>query len=279
MRKTILAAAVATATLATATLATAGAQARGPLIDSGSRPLPNVRIHAPVPRAGTSWQAPMRPPAETMPAETMRAETMAPQERFDAGPRGRMTVNAYPGYRVLQRGSTVPGYWMAPRYGISNYGLYGFDRPMSGTRWVRYYDDALLVDRYGRVRDGRYGLDFDRYGDSWGYDRRGIPVYSNERYSDARDTEDRGYDDYRSNRVSHGDARDLDYDRDYPYDYRYGGDQRGYSGGYGGYTVTETTVTTSPSVVRSTEYVRQGAKPRRAYRGVRRHVRVAPRSR
>lgn len=262
MRKTILAAAIATATLAT------GAQARGPLIDSGSRPLPNVRIHATVAQAGTSWQAPR--------AE-MSAETMAPQERFDAGSRRRMAVNAYPGYRVLQRGSTVPGYWMTQRYGISNYGLYGFDRPTSGTRWVRYYDDALLVDRSGRVRDGRYGLDFDRYGDSWGYDGRGIPVYSGDRYSDDRDYDDGYRPDRpdRPDRIAHGDARDLDYDRDYPYDYRYG-DQRGYASGYGngGYTVTETTVTTSPSVIRTTERVRQAAKPRRTTRTSRRYMKA-----
>lgn len=156
--------------------------------------------------------------------------------------------NRYPGYRHIRRGGMVPGYWASPRYGISNYGMYGFDRPMSRSRWVRYYDDALLVDHSGRVRDGRYGMDFDRYGEGWEHDDRGVPAYVGDgdyRYDDR---------DYAwSDRFDRDEYGDLDYDRDYPYEHPYGGYgqmQSGYGYGHGGgYTVTETTVTTGPSVV------------------------------
>lgn len=155
--------------------------------------------------------------------------------------------NRYPGYRSIRRGGMVPGYWASPRYGISNYGMYGFDRPMSGSRWVRYYDDALLVDHAGRVRDGRYGMDFDRYGEGWEHDDRGVPAYGGDYAYDDRDY---GW----SDRFDRDEYGDLDYDRDYPYEHPYGGYGQtqsgyGYGQGGGGYTVTETTVTTGPSVV------------------------------
>jgi hypothetical protein len=41
---------------------------------------------------------------------------------------------------------------------------------------VRYYDDAYLVDRGGRVVDERYGLDWDQYGERW-TEEDGVPSY------------------------------------------------------------------------------------------------------
>lgn len=177
-------------------------------------------------RAGTSLQTPIN---------------HAPMRHDD--PPG--AFNDYPGYRMVPRGSMLPRDWHAPRYGISDHGTYGFDRPPAGSRWVRYYDDALLVDRYGRVQDGRYGMDFDRYGDGWDYDDRGIPAHPGDLDDDPKD---RDYA-YRERMERHG--GDLDYDRDYPYEHPYGGrGQNGQAYGYGGgYTITETTVTTGPSVV------------------------------
>lgn len=210
------------------------AEARGPIVRDGPHPVPNVRIHAPGHQAGTSWQAPMH-------------RRDMPGMRRDHG-RG---INHYSNYRMIRRGGFVPIYWASPRYGISNYGMYGFGQPIGGARWVRYYDDALMVDRTGRVIDGRYGMDFDRYGDRWDDDDRGIPMYDG--YGDDY-PEDRDY--AWSDRFEHG---GRDYDRDYPYDYPYGGEGRGYGayghGGYvsGGYTMIETiTTTTGPSTVHYT---------------------------
>ncbi|MGN5373745.1 glycine zipper 2TM domain-containing protein [Sphingomonas hankookensis] len=58
--------------------------------------------------------------------------------------------------------------------------MYGLTRPQPGYGWYRYYDDAVLADRDGRVLDYRRGIDWD--------------ARDNGRY--VRD--DRAYDRYRS---------------------------------------------------------------------------------
>jgi Ni/Co efflux regulator RcnB len=80
--------------------------------------------------------------------------------------------------RRIGSGQFLPGFWMGPQFEVRNWQMYGFQQPMPGYRWVRYYDDAYMVDGRGRVREGRHGLDWDRYGDrGWGYDDNGVPVY------------------------------------------------------------------------------------------------------
>ena len=153
----------------------------------------------------------------------------------------RHGINRYPHYRRIDRGFTVPQYWWGPRFHVMNWGQYGLPQPMHGGRWVRYYDDALLVDGYGRVHDGRWGMRWDEYEDQWDYDDRGIPVYA-------------GNGDY------YPDDRDYDWERDRGPRGEYGHDGRGYGYpahpgyGYGGMVVTETTVTTSPTVIEETVY-------------------------
>ncbi|MET0360661.1 MAG: RcnB family protein [Sphingobium sp.] len=71
------------------------------------------------------------------------------------------------GYHRPTAGFTLPGYWINPSYYISDYRGYGLPAPAYGYGWSRYYDDAVLTDRYGRVTDVRYGYDWDRFG---GYD-------------------------------------------------------------------------------------------------------------
>lgn len=83
----------------------------------------------------------------------------------------------YANFRRIDRGGEVPRYWWGPQFHVQHWQMYGFARPAEGHRWIRYYDDALLVDRRGRVRDARHGFDWDRYGDRWGYDQGGIPMY------------------------------------------------------------------------------------------------------
>jgi Ni/Co efflux regulator RcnB len=82
------------------------------------------------------------------------------------------------GYRRPVAGVSLPGYWINPAYYIADYRGYGLPAPASGYGWSRYYDDAVLTDRYGRVIGARYGYDWDRYGgyddgyDNSGYDYR-----------------------------------------------------------------------------------------------------------
>ncbi|HYJ51545.1 MAG TPA: RcnB family protein [Allosphingosinicella sp.] len=82
--------------------------------------------------------------------------------------------------RRLERGWTVNPYWMGPQFTISNWQSYGFADPGTGRHWIRYYDDAYLVDQSGRVIDARGGLDWDQYGEQWDM-VNGIPAYRGSR--------------------------------------------------------------------------------------------------
>lgn len=75
-------------------------------------------------------------------------------------------------YRRPSRGWRLPSYWFTPNFFISDYGLYGLAPPPYGYNWSRYYDDAVLVDGSGRVRDYVGGLDWDQYDNGYdsGYD-------------------------------------------------------------------------------------------------------------
>jgi len=66
-------------------------------------------------------------------------------------------------YRRPVRGYVLPGYWYAPRFFINDWQGYGFRAPATGYTWVRYYDDAVLVDGRGAVYDTIGGVDWDRY--------------------------------------------------------------------------------------------------------------------
>lgn len=105
--------------------------------------------------------------------------TPLPQPIHNGG-RGRwgQRVNGYwyagvqaPGgwgaYRQMRRGRVLPRYWISPSFYISDFGTYGLTAPGAGYYWTRYYNDAVLIDRYGRVYDTVGGIDWDRYG---GYD-------------------------------------------------------------------------------------------------------------
>ena len=59
------------------------------------------------------------------------------------------------------RGWVLPRYWVAPSFFIQDWPVYGLARPQPGYGWYRYYDDAVLADRDGRVVDVRSGLDWD----------------------------------------------------------------------------------------------------------------------
>jgi Ni/Co efflux regulator RcnB len=233
--------------------------------------------------------------------------TAASAEHPDAGPAGhwrdrpahdarggmdRMDPRRHHGRRFghiprIERGGMVPGFWFGPQFVVRNWPMYGFSQPFAGGRWIRYYDDALLIDRYGRVHDARYGWDWDRYGDRWGYDRRGVPVYvgDGDFEPDERDYEwaerwERG------DRRGHGRGPDCSnpctrtYHGPPPpmpgYGHGYGSGY-GYGCGCGPVVVTETITTTAPVVEKVTyyEYVEEEVVTRsKARRPVRR---AAPR--
>src|SRR3954465_13200377 len=87
-------------------------------------------------------------------------------------------------WQRINRGAYLPQMWWGPQFFIGDWGGYGLPAPVNGGRWVRYYDDALMIGPDGRVLDGRYGYDWDRYGDRWGYDDEGVPMYRGDGYGD-----------------------------------------------------------------------------------------------
>ncbi|HEX8579877.1 MAG TPA: RcnB family protein [Allosphingosinicella sp.] len=232
---------------------------------AGAAILPAAASAQSAPHAGHSWR-------EGTPVAVSPPVVLREMRQMHRGPDGRHG-GRFTHIPRIRHGGFVPGGWWGPQFVIRNWQGYGFPQPFNGGRWIRYYDDALLIDRDGRVHDSRYGYDWDRYGDRWGYDGRGVPIY-----------------------VGDGDyePRDRDYDRDYRRE-RHGRDvviehrnyrgpppmQHGYSYGYGcgcgPVVVTETTTTTAPVVEQVTtyeyvtEYVTTKAKPKK-----RRIVRRAP---
>lgn len=59
------------------------------------------------------------------------------------------------------RGWHVPRHYRDRSYIVSDWNGWGFGQPGPGMAWIRYYDDALLVDAGGRVVDCRYGVNWD----------------------------------------------------------------------------------------------------------------------
>jgi len=80
---------------------------------------------------------------------------------------GQRAPGGWGGYRFATRGYQLPTYWIGPRYAIA-YQTYGLPAPQAGYSWSRYYDDAVLIDRDGRVLDTRRDIQWDRY--EGGYD-------------------------------------------------------------------------------------------------------------
>lgn len=85
---------------------------------------------------------------------------------------GMQAPGGWRAYRRPSRGFVLPQYWTAPSFFVVDYSGYGLTAPPYGYRWMRYYDDAVLVDGDGRVWDSVRGIDWDRgrdEGDLGGY--------------------------------------------------------------------------------------------------------------
>lgn len=193
-------------------------------------------------------------------------------------------------YHRPTRGWTLPRYWIAPMFYISDYGSYGLSVPPAGYGWSRYYDDAVLIDGRGRVADVMYGVDWDGYG-------YGGEAYASDGYAYAQGGAggQGGY--YAEDDRSYGASYGAGYAPPPPPQvvYRDGGAPQGSyttntysngmssvsSGGYvaGGYyyppaTTTVVTIQSAPVVTTTTtEYVETYRTARRVYRPApRRHV-------
>ncbi|HEY0445151.1 MAG TPA: RcnB family protein [Allosphingosinicella sp.] len=157
--------------------------------------------------------------APTDPAATMQSTVSVPAAE------AREMDERHREYHRLERGAVVPEIMWGPDYTLGDWSGYGLYQPMHGHRWIRYYDDALLIDSEGRVWDGRYGMDWSRSGPGW--NRDGGYAHHGGGYGHQG-----GY-------AHHG-------GKSYSYSYpAYGHGGYGYGAGYGGAWVTETTVTYS----------------------------------
>lgn len=96
-------------------------------------------------------------------------------------------------YRRPARGWAVPVYWNTPRFYVSDWSTYGLAQPPYGYNWVRYYDDAVLIDTRGSVYDTVGDVDWDRYDRYAEDDRYDDGVYAgNDRYERRDDRRDSG---------------------------------------------------------------------------------------
>jgi hypothetical protein len=202
------------------------------------------------------------------------------------------------GWQRFGRGHIVPPHFRNRQFFVQNWQSFGWPAPMAGGNWIRYYDDALLIDGHGRVMDSRYGWDWDGRGgrmayDDGGYDEDYAEDYAEDGYGrDGHGREDwdeeghgRGHQGDRVVRVyRHGDGGDcrggcggmshMPPPPPHP-GYGHGYGQSGYSYGYGAgcacgpVVVTETITTTAPVMETRTYYetvYEHRAAPRRHYK-------------
>ena len=126
---------------------------------------------------------------------------------------GGRAPGGWNGYRRPFVGYTLPSYWINPTYYVGNYSTYGFSRPSNGFGWSRYYDDAVLTDRSGRVQDYVEGVQWDQYDRYDDGDDSGFVSSNGEDYADSYGYRDEGgrsdgYD--RNGREFRGRGRDRD---------------------------------------------------------------------
>ncbi len=254
-------------------------------------PLPVAARPAPVAVPPVSVAA-ARPVPPVAAAPLIAARPAAAVQPPVAGPAPRVQPVAAD-YPRMARGQRVGGVWAGPRAEVRNYGDYGLYPPAGGNRWVRYHDDALLVDDGGVVRDTRSGLDWDQYGD-WA-EEDGVPVYVG-RGDYQPDEQDYAYVEEQARGAERAYANNERYERRFEQPY----EDAGYRGGYPpstatvtyrcdgyaepgspcgpgwdyppGTVITETIVTTPPVTTAHTYYVervvgtRYRAKAKRLYR-------------
>lgn len=190
-----------------------------------------------------------------------------------------------PGFPRIGRGGMLPPHFRTPQFFVQDWGAFGFPAPMPGGHWVRYYDDALLIDRDGRVMDSRHDWDWEGGGDRMAHHED----HDGDRDHGGDDGGDDEWADDGHGRGHHGDrmVRVYRHDGPPPGDYRRGGKRKfhrrlpfapaysgygyGYGYGYGagcgcgGVVITETTTTTAPVVETRTYYETVVERPARRH--------------
>ena len=179
---------------ALATAAQAAPDSRAPLPAEDLNAAQMERVGSPPPthggwaRDGWADDAGPGPRADAPPPADFHngradADGPPPQEWRDAGmDRGRgMAAGRSDDWRrqtwdggrgdafAYRRGGRLPAIFVSPRYAVPDWEGYRLAPPGPGRRWVRYYDDAVLIDGRGRVVDAvpAVGWDDDYRGRPW----------------------------------------------------------------------------------------------------------------
>jgi Ni/Co efflux regulator RcnB len=153
-----------------------GTRGTPPAFHNQRQPMPNQQQFIPAPPAMVS----PNPPSYTPPRynQPNRPPRMTPSQPHN-GPRnggrwgqqvggrwwgGSQAPGGWNSYRRPSRGHSLPNYWLSSNFMIPDYYSYGLRAPGQGYFWVRYYDDAVMVDGRGRVYDSVSGLGWDGVG-------------------------------------------------------------------------------------------------------------------
>jgi len=123
-----------------------------------------------------------------MPALAVAQPVIAAPDHAAEAPAAPIAATALPpqGVPVYRRpfyGFRLPAYWTAPRFYVANYPQYGLAAPPAGYRWVRYFDQAVLVDGDNRVYAAMQGVGWhdpgapepDAAGVTYAEDAPGVP--------------------------------------------------------------------------------------------------------
>lgn len=112
------------------------------------------------------------PPAHTLNQVRPRGPRWGGQVngRWEGGARA---PGGWAAYRRPTRGWRVPNYWIGSNFFIDDFAYFGLATPPRGYRWIRYYDDAVMIDDRGRVYDSVSNLGWDRYEGAYATDLQG----------------------------------------------------------------------------------------------------------
>lgn len=91
------------------------------------------------------------------------------------GPPGEWRRQTWDGGRgpdfAYRRGGRLPPIFVSPSYVVPDWDAYRLAPPGPGRRWVRYYDDAVLIDGRGYIVDAVPAIGWDDRGPALAYDR------------------------------------------------------------------------------------------------------------
>lgn len=108
----------------------------------------------------------LKPPVEAAPQGNWSRDGGWAGERHSSPPQSGQWRGERHGFENFRprRGLFMPRLFVSPPYFVWNWRSYGLPEPGHGQRWVRYYDDAVLIDERGYIHDAVAGVDWEGYG-------------------------------------------------------------------------------------------------------------------